>query len=209
MKGCDVGVLVGFIDRLFLPDEAEEIPDYLTRCSTCFDAAYHISNQESRAIFLYLPFSQASPSFCGDTSKVLPFRSEEVPLEFDMPFVTHMIEHLSSVFPHRWSAGKELKRFIFEGIRKASRYGVYLEEDVGLYLELASVYGGDFDTNPQTGWAGEILNDPHLSGSEKMDRLDSYEIFELPFEQKKLGTQKDFYLDANLRPKGKSEGRRN
>ena len=37
----------------------------------------------------------------------------------------------------------------------------------------------DFDTNPKLSWAGEILRDKTLDGTQKMDRIDNYALFVL------------------------------
>jgi hypothetical protein len=38
------------------------------------------------------------------------------------------------------------------------------------------MYGHDFDTNPNTAWAGEILHTKNLYGTTKMDRIDEREL---------------------------------
>ena len=45
------------------------------------------------------------------------------------------------------------------------------------------VYGPNFDTNPKTAWASHILNNKELSGTEKMNRVDEYALFDFARNQ--------------------------
>ncbi|WNG56715.1 hypothetical protein F0U59_19610 [Archangium gephyra] len=79
-----------------------------------------------------------------------------------------------------WSKSKsdaELLGFIRLGINRARVHGVTTEADVLRYLDYMVIYGQEFDTEPATSWAGEILCSQELSGTEKMDRIDSYDQF--------------------------------
>jgi hypothetical protein len=90
-------------------------------------------------------------------------------------------KHLLHAFPKQASAlgSGGLKALVKSGIARAATYDVMLEPDVRRYLELALCYGADFDTALKSKWAGEILKRDDLTGSEKINELDSYELFEL------------------------------
>jgi hypothetical protein len=94
-------------------------------------------------------------------------------------FEDRMVTHLRTACHERLNdmPEAELRTMIQYGIAKADGYGVKAEDDVQRYLELMVVYGSDFDTNPQTSWAGDILRTANLAGSVKIDRMDKYDLF--------------------------------
>ena len=96
-------------------------------------------------------------------------------------FEDKMFIHLRSQFPEETKQMEEpeLREMIHNGIFHARRYKVTLEPDVCRYLECMVLHGVDFDTNPKTSWAGDILRDKGMSGREKMNRIDDYEMFTL------------------------------
>ena len=94
-------------------------------------------------------------------------------------FEAAMLRHLRARFPEQ-TVGRldpELRKLIKEGISQAAVYGITLENDVRRYLECVVLYGPDFDRNPETAWAGEILRSDDLDGTEKIDRIDEAELF--------------------------------
>jgi hypothetical protein len=50
-----------------------------------------------------------------------------------------------------------------------------MEWDIRRYLECSVLYGWDFDQNPETKWAGDILNDPSMDAREKMDKIEQFD----------------------------------
>jgi hypothetical protein len=68
---------------------------------------------------------------------------------------------------------------IHAGIVKAESYDITDEVDVERFLECMVRFGLDFDNHPQTSWAGQILQDKSLSGTEKMNQIDDYALFVL------------------------------
>jgi hypothetical protein len=94
-------------------------------------------------------------------------------------FEDRMIVHLRSTFPEQTQNVPEpvLRATIRTGIDSAATYDVTDEADVQRYLGCVVLYGPDFDTNPKTGWAGQILCNKDLSGTEKMNQIDDYELF--------------------------------
>ncbi len=86
--------------------------------------------------------------------------------------------HLRNRFPAacRDLDADGLRALIQHGIGRAEAYGVQSEYDVGRFLEFVAMYGRSFDSDPRIPWAGEVLRRSDLSGTEKMDRLDSYDL---------------------------------
>jgi hypothetical protein len=94
-------------------------------------------------------------------------------------FQAAMLRHLRARFPAQ-TAGRldpELRAMVHEGIGRAAVYGITLETDVKRYLEWMVVHGPQFDRDPKTAWAGEILRSDDLNGTEKVDRIDEAELF--------------------------------
>ena len=91
-------------------------------------------------------------------------------------FEDRMVAHLQTTFPDQMKDMSEpdLRVTIQAGIDSAAQYGVTTEDDVPRYLEYMVTYGSDFDTNPKTSWAGEILRTESIDGSVKMDLLDEH-----------------------------------
>ena len=97
-------------------------------------------------------------------------------------FEDRMISHLRSAFTEKTIGmeDKELRTIIQSGIKRAESYEVTDETDVERFLDCMVRHGHDFDTNPRTSWAGEILGRQGLSGTEKMNHIDEYELFVSP-----------------------------
>jgi hypothetical protein len=90
-----------------------------------------------------------------------------------------MVIHLRSSFPEQTKTLPEhaLREMIRTGMNKAEVYEVKDETDVERFLECMVRYGEDFDRDPQTSWAGEILRDEGFNGTEKMNQINDYELF--------------------------------
>lgn len=71
----------------------------------------------------------------------------------------------------RW--GETARRLVRPATEQARSYGITAALDVERYLGYMMVLGEDFDRNPATAWAAEILRDPSRSGEAKMQRLDA------------------------------------
>jgi len=94
-------------------------------------------------------------------------------------FENRMVVHLRDEYPEETQliSEEQLRTLIKAGIRKAETYGIELENDVQEFIEFMVVYGSDFDTNSKFHWAREILDDPDLDGSDKMDEITQQEAF--------------------------------
>jgi len=100
-------------------------------------------------------------------------------------FLDRMVAHLKKEFPEQTENMPEddLRDLINQSMEHAETYGVTDEVDIERYLECTFLYGRDFDANPQTSWAREILRDNDLSGFDKMNRINDYELFILKLGQ--------------------------
>jgi hypothetical protein len=100
-------------------------------------------------------------------------------------FEDRMITHLRVACPEqtREMSAPELRGTIRAGMDSAAKYDITSEVDIRRYLECVVVYGPDFDTNAKTAWAGSILNNKKLSGTEKMNRVDEYALFDFARQQ--------------------------
>lgn len=88
-------------------------------------------------------------------------------------FGARMVAHLERCFPE--SCGQLGRSKVVEsvqtGIDRAAKYSIMIEYDVARYIDLMYVLCQDFDTNRETPWAREILNDQELAPRDKMDQL--------------------------------------
>ena len=96
-------------------------------------------------------------------------------------YVKSMVNHLTASFPDKTKnlGQDELVDLIYKGINSAEKYGIDDESDVERYLEYVVRYGASFDTGKETAWALEILNNSELSGTQKMNQIDDYFLFQL------------------------------
>ena len=72
-------------------------------------------------------------------------------------------------------ADEELRALVHSGVVRAQSYGVKIDFDIQRFLEYEVQNGAPFER--ALVWAREILDDPGLRGSEKMDRVDDRMIF--------------------------------
>lgn len=101
--------------------------------------------------------------------------SEYTPRQSENRMVIHLRTNFSE---HTKSLSvAELQTTVHLGVGNATSYRITAEDDVRRYLEYVAMYGVDFDTNPLCAWASAILWTPELSGTEKMDRIDEYDLF--------------------------------
>ncbi len=73
----------------------------------------------------------------------------------------------------------QLRELIVKGIEEAEKYDVTDENDVKRFLEYLVEYGCDFGHSAETMWADQFLNDEELTGTEKMNKIDNYDLFVL------------------------------
>lgn len=96
-------------------------------------------------------------------------------------FEDRMVVHLKTNF-HREienTIAHNLRVIVRAGIEKAAEYDITTENDIRCYLEYMAIYGADFDTAPKTSWAGDILRLEDIDGTEKMDKMAEYDLFQM------------------------------
>lgn len=93
-------------------------------------------------------------------------------------FENRMVVHLHTNFSGQIKEN-ELRTMVQIGIGRAEKYSIIMEDDIRQYLEYMVIYFPDFDTNPKTAWAGEVLRDKNLSGTEKMSKIDNISLFSM------------------------------
>ena len=106
-------------------------------------------------------------------------------------FEKDMLRHLQQFFPDESSAmgNRALRELIRHAIARAKDYGLTSERDLCKYLNLAMVYGGDFDTDPELEWMRGFLADPDVPDpSERMSRLYAESLHRLEPETSDLRT---------------------
>jgi|HubBroStandDraft_5_1064220.scaffolds.fasta_scaffold611122_1 hypothetical protein len=74
-------------------------------------------------------------------------------------FEAWMLVHLKKFFPKQCAAAgdPQLRDTVQYGIQRAEVHGFKAKRDVCKYIDLMIVFGRDFDTDPRSRWAGEIL----------------------------------------------------
>jgi hypothetical protein len=94
-------------------------------------------------------------------------------------FVGRMMKQLRANFPDctRTLDDQGLRILVERGIAAAERYGIAFEDDIQSYLEYMMLLSQDFDKNPNTSWAGDILRLRDTDGAEKMSRIDNLYLF--------------------------------
>lgn len=94
-------------------------------------------------------------------------------------FEDRMLVHLRTNFPENTKKLDDsyLREMIQFGIDRSKKYDVIAENDIRQYLEYMIMYSPNFDQIPETTWAGEILKDNNLNGSEKMRKIDNVSLF--------------------------------
>src|SRR5580693_5149435 len=90
-------------------------------------------------------------------------------------FERSMLHHLRAGFPDQTQLldDERLSNLVRAGIRRAESYGIEFKDDIQRYLEYMMMLSEDFDTNPRTSWAGNILRSGATAGDRKMSRIDN------------------------------------
>ena len=112
-------------------------------------------------------------------------------------FEAEMFMHLRVASPRvRKTPDDALRRMIHEGIGRARAQGLNLRGPVRLFLELMTIFGSEFHSDPQYEWAGATLANP----SRDPQILVARRLYQRAKEcQSHLLGQKYAYLDGALR----------
>ena len=93
-------------------------------------------------------------------------------------FEQRMIKHLRAKFPDRTKdlPDERIRLVVQDSIRKAKGYDIEYEDDIRRFTEYLVIYGMRFDVREETRWIGDILRRDDLTGTAKMDLIDSREL---------------------------------
>lgn len=93
-------------------------------------------------------------------------------------FVERLLRHLRTRFAMQFAGASDanLREVIQSCRRKAESHHILLEDDIRRFIECAITHGMSLDTTAATAWIGEILRRHDLSGTQKMDVIDSLEL---------------------------------
>lgn len=88
-------------------------------------------------------------------------------------FVKRMVVHLNTIFPDRCrELGEEqIGQLVRLSHQRAAAYGICGEQDVCSYIEVLFSLHKDDESGEDMLWAKEILEDPRLESSQKVDGL--------------------------------------
>lgn len=94
-------------------------------------------------------------------------------------FFDRMEEYLTERFSEQTKAleNEQLRELIVQGVEDGEKYDVTDENDVKRFIEYLVEYGRDFGHSPETMWADQFLNNKELTGTEKMNEIDDYDLF--------------------------------
>jgi len=95
---------------------------------------------------------------------------------FESELITRLRENFAPVIEKHDLDDASLRQIIRQGLVRSETYQIYSEYDVTRFIEYVFEYGNQFESLP---WAAPILTASHLSGEEKMDRLDAVSAFSL------------------------------
>ena len=85
-------------------------------------------------------------------------------------FEDFMVGDLRTRFPDACEplSDDDLRDRIRNGIKRAGRYEIHEQRDVGCFIRLGFGMGPDFDKTP---WASPILKETTVSGTERLSRI--------------------------------------
>ncbi len=95
---------------------------------------------------------------------------------FEDELIAHLRENFSPVLQQHGLDDDRRRQVIQRGMARAREHDILSEYEVTRFVEYAFEYGGHFESLP---WVTPVLRASHLSGEEKMDRLDAISTFTL------------------------------
>jgi hypothetical protein len=92
-------------------------------------------------------------------------------------FAERMLRRLRRNYSSRIAqlSDEEVRGLIRQAIETSRKYGMVTETEVARYLNYVISYGAEFDRTED--WAAAILNTAGLTGRQKLDRIDEYDLF--------------------------------
>lgn len=99
-----------------------------------------------------------------------------------------MMLYLHQFFPQRYEEFGEprVRELIRQGIVTAATYQIIRECDVARYITFMFSLRADFDTSPETAWAGPILKDNARSAEERLEQLYARTLQELETARQRI-----------------------
>jgi hypothetical protein len=99
--------------------------------------------------------------------------------EIRKAFGKRQVVRLRTVFPKetRQLDDDSLLQRIEKTVERAEHYDVVNEQDLELFLDCTFMMAPDFDASSNSAWAGQILNRPVLTGTEKMSLIHDRMLF--------------------------------
>jgi hypothetical protein len=93
-------------------------------------------------------------------------------------FEWRMVDHLRAKFPDRTKElpDEKIRLVVQDSMRKAKGYHIEYEDDIRRFIEYLVIYGIRLDVREETQWIGDILRRDDLTGTAKMDLIDSHEL---------------------------------
>ena len=88
-------------------------------------------------------------------------------------FYHRALTYLREEFPTKTNniADEVLKKEILDGLVRALNYGLESQEDAMAFVDLEWRFVKNFDTNPETSWAKDVLEDDDFDAKMKIETL--------------------------------------
>jgi len=115
-------------------------------------------------------------------------------------FVESMCLHLRNVFPKIVASldDQAVKCRVEYTLRRAAVFGLSSRQDLCRYLNLAALFGWDFDRNPHRAWMRHYLTDEQVSRpSERLARLVKESAFRNKLQEKNRALREEFGQDED------------
>lgn len=107
--------------------------------------------------------------------------------DFTDRMVRHLWADLRSYCQRQGLGEEDLDPFVSRGIAGAVEYGLMSEGGIQQYLDCMAILGPDFDRDKEHAWAGEILRNPDMPASEKIQSLAWRMLSEVKWEDSPNG----------------------
>lgn len=94
-------------------------------------------------------------------------------------FVSNMVVHLRATYPEKTENKNDesIRKFVRDSVERANSFNVHAADNLETFLECATLYGSDFFRKPEFEWAKTILEDDMIDETEKMNRINEYQVF--------------------------------
>jgi hypothetical protein len=99
--------------------------------------------------------------------KIRPTQMDEMREKRRHDFVQKLVAHVQGYFPeaYRNLGHDEIVRIVDYLVNRAEQHGLRTEQELCHYVNLAFIFGRDFDEDSNLPWAGAILKAPDIRTS--------------------------------------------